>query len=1139
MVATEGPRDGKHRSGASEGAIASATAPTAGPQSSPPMSCAPPALSDAALAAALTGALQTEGRQPFEEALAAWESQPGFCSAVLRAYAAAAQLGQPERLLAVLCLKNAVTRQWNQRRDDQGRIPDAEKAALCEALIGTLDEPDPQLWAQLELLMAIIARLDGLAAWPALLPTLLDAACRPDPRGAARGLSALHRVVKQQASRRLLPHRKQFFALAAELLPRLQPLRHAHASALLAAIAQRDATATAAWLGASSGGGAGDAEGVWMLRAAVALCKLERQLLLHGWAHLHQHPEACALLGAYVELLEATEAQQQRLRAGSADSSSPAALEASIDATMPLLLVPAKLLMEVQDLQPLAMRDALPRAITFFLGQVTHRPFSQRGEESSDEKFLVRAVLFLRNALSTSAYLPTRQAPPHAHECQQVLAAFFGSPSLRQLVAALLTRALPLSVDEYAEYADDPESFVYEEHLARESGSLRKCAERCLLTLADTSECRVAVQAAVLELSNDAAAHGLTALPSILALDACYLALGLVLQGAAEASAQLSGVLGTLRSHCAVAAPEHAHLLRRRAAWLLGWMLRTPHFAKISHGAASAGAAEAAALMYTMLQELLVDEHPGVRLSAALAVQTLFDATDTSPRANTPPAPPPPPTATANGYANAAAAGGAAGGGGSDDGGDPLAQLASAALLQVLHLSLSVREIESRWRMGQLLCRLLARLATAPALLAPHLQSLAQWLPTAWAACGDEQLMREATLDAAATMVEACSAPELMPPLQLLAASLELVSHAIGGVTPTAPPAAAAAAAAAAGAPAGAAAAVWEEGGEPPVGVVEIALKLWRGCVAALRPPLHAELAPALLALAARLPACAELADELLRPSMLLLDWYFWTDRTMQSCAGRFAAEHAMAYAPTLEAALVESPGGHRRGSLAAIGTMHTILLCAPEQAASLQPALTAALTALVAPEDGPDAPNDLVLTSMAGVLGRALLCCPSVFSVCVAHASHELQLGELHVHFASAWVALVDAIVLASQRKLAALALVQLLLLDAALLPLTPDILSFCVSVLAEQPDDAADAAGGASPPPRQPMLPASGEHSEFTRRLSASGLDPLPTMPLRPALQQGLESVSVAHGEAFAAQWRALDPSLLQQVQQAFGPA
>ena len=47
---------------------------------------------------------------------------------------------QPERLLAVLCLKNAVTRRWHQRRDDEPTIPDAEKAAVRDTLLAALDE---------------------------------------------------------------------------------------------------------------------------------------------------------------------------------------------------------------------------------------------------------------------------------------------------------------------------------------------------------------------------------------------------------------------------------------------------------------------------------------------------------------------------------------------------------------------------------------------------------------------------------------------------------------------------------------------------------------------------------------------------------------------------------------------------------------------------------------------------------------------------------------------------------------------------------------------------------------------------------------------------------------------------------------
>ena len=55
----------------------------------------------------------------------------------------------------MLCLKNTVQRHWHQQHPDEPSISDAEKAALKTALLSTLDEPEPQLWAQLELLIAI------------------------------------------------------------------------------------------------------------------------------------------------------------------------------------------------------------------------------------------------------------------------------------------------------------------------------------------------------------------------------------------------------------------------------------------------------------------------------------------------------------------------------------------------------------------------------------------------------------------------------------------------------------------------------------------------------------------------------------------------------------------------------------------------------------------------------------------------------------------------------------------------------------------------------------------------------------------------------------------------------------------------
>ena len=426
------------------------------------------------LAAVLDGALSAnpEQRQACETILTEWEQTPHFCSTLLMVYASPPDgLSQESRLLAVLCVKNAVARNWHQRRQDQAAIPVNEKSMLKANLLHTISEPNQQIWAQLELLMANIGRLDGLAAWPELVPKLLDVAKQADPRAAARGLGALYRVAKQQASRRLLAHRKQFFAFAEHLWPHLQPIHTMLKCRLLDLLDQQAPSETAAWLLRADTLG-----GSHIVHAVVALCKLDRQLLLHGWAHLHEHPEPCEMVRQYLSMMVRVEAQQRRLCGDSAGSNATGA--AAARCLMPLLLLPAKLLLDVQELQALAMTQTLADAITFFVGQLQLRPCEAVAEQD-DERFLVRALMFLRSALSTSSYVPTRQAPPQAHTCRQVLHAFFESASLPEMVSSILMRALPLTSVEYEEYCDDPETVCPYATVARHAKSIRHTMPYC------------------------------------------------------------------------------------------------------------------------------------------------------------------------------------------------------------------------------------------------------------------------------------------------------------------------------------------------------------------------------------------------------------------------------------------------------------------------------------------------------------------------------------------------------------------------------------------------------------------------------------------------------------------------------------
>ena len=126
------------------------------------------------LLTALNGALQPDQayRKPYEEALRRWEGCAGFTTALLHLYTAPPpQLAPAERLLAVLCLKNAVNRRWHSRREDEEAIAESEKEAVRTGLLEAVQEPERQLASQLGLTVANIARLDRSPQW----------ACAPKP----------------------------------------------------------------------------------------------------------------------------------------------------------------------------------------------------------------------------------------------------------------------------------------------------------------------------------------------------------------------------------------------------------------------------------------------------------------------------------------------------------------------------------------------------------------------------------------------------------------------------------------------------------------------------------------------------------------------------------------------------------------------------------------------------------------------------------------------------------------------------------------------------------------------------------------------------------------------------------------------
>jgi len=107
-----------------------------------------------------------------------------------------------------------------------------------------------------------------------------------------------------------------------------------------------------------------------------------------------------------------------------------------------------------------------------------------------------------------------------------------------------------------------------------------------------------------------------------------------------------------------------------------------------------------------------------------------------------------------------------------------------------------------------------------------------------------------------------------------------------------------------------------------------------------------------------------------------------------------------------------------------------------------------------------------------------------------------------------------------------AALALASLLPLHPSALEPLDQILSFCVSVLAEEEQ---------ASPRRSVRRAGVGEHAFFNASLAA--LDPISAqrLPLGPALQQCITRAAAIHGEAFHTALASVDPAILEQARMA----
>ena len=113
-------------------------------------------------------------RKPAEEKLRIYETQSGFANALL-GVVGSEHVQASVRLLAIICLKNVVHRQWRKAiNNQQNMITKEEKLYVKKQLFVCLSYPNKAITAQACAVIAKVARIDWpLGQWEDLFPTLL------------------------------------------------------------------------------------------------------------------------------------------------------------------------------------------------------------------------------------------------------------------------------------------------------------------------------------------------------------------------------------------------------------------------------------------------------------------------------------------------------------------------------------------------------------------------------------------------------------------------------------------------------------------------------------------------------------------------------------------------------------------------------------------------------------------------------------------------------------------------------------------------------------------------------------------------------------------------------------------------------
>ncbi|XP_073066536.1 uncharacterized protein [Primulina eburnea] len=473
----------------------------------------------ALLANSLSGDINI--RKPAEDALAQFESRPGFCSCLMEVIAAKDLTSQTDvRLLASVYFKNSINRYWRHKRDSTG-LSNEEKIYLRQKLLSHLREENYQIAATLSVLISKIARIDYPREWSDLFSMLARQLQSADLLTSHRIFMILFRTLKELSTKRLTSDQRTFAEIASQFFDYSWHLWQTDVQNILHGFSLLAQNASEL-----------NQDDIYLTCERWFLCsKIIRQLIVSGFpsdAKCIQEVQPVKKVGPVV--LNAVQSFLPYY--SSFQEEHPKFWDLLKKACTKLM----KVLIAIQDRHPYSFGDksVLWPVVDFCLNKITN----PEPDSVSFQEFLIQCMSMMKSILECKDYKPIMAG--HVMDDNRitfqemkknvsstvagVLASLLPSERVVLLCNILIRRYFVLTASDMEEWYQNPESFHHEQDSVLWSERLRPCAEALYIVLFENySQLLGPVVVSILqEAMSGCPSSGYEITPPLLLKDAAY-----------------------------------------------------------------------------------------------------------------------------------------------------------------------------------------------------------------------------------------------------------------------------------------------------------------------------------------------------------------------------------------------------------------------------------------------------------------------------------------------------------------------------------------------------------------------------------------------------------------------------------------